>query len=139
MRHEGPGFIREKLHHIDLNLCRIHLVSEADHVGRSFDVSVDDESGVDVEGVAENDVCGLAADSRKVTEFFHRLRNFSVMVLDQAFGGTDEALALVAKEVNRLDRLFDILKPSPGQLLRSRVLFEKRRCYHVHPDIRTLR
>ena len=43
---------------------------------QSRDVSIDDDTGRDLESIAQNHVCGFSCDARKFQEFFHRVWHF---------------------------------------------------------------
>ena len=66
---------------------------------------VDDDAFVDVEGVAENDIGGLAPDPGQRVQLRHRLRDFAfVLFLDRGGRGAN-AFGFVPKKSGRLDGL----------------------------------
>ncbi len=83
------------------------LGCEVEAFGDSFDVGVDDDAGVDAEGVSEDDVGGFAGDSSEGEEFFHRARDLAAEALADGGHGLVDGEGFVAEEAEGLDEGLD--------------------------------
>lgn len=59
---EGPAVAGEKRHEFAFDGDRVGLAGEPQAACDTLDVGIDDEAGIDTEGVAEDDVGGFAPD-----------------------------------------------------------------------------
>src|SRR5438876_233728 len=82
--------------------------------------SVADDAFVLPERVAEDDVGGFASDAGQFDQSVHRIRNFTVVALDQCFAKSNQALCLVAEEARALDHLFQLIQRCVGERSRCR-------------------
>ncbi len=91
----GTAFIRD----INLNFAGVSLFRKSQKVSGSFHMSIYHDTGVDIEGIAENNVRGLSSDTGKFFEFFHCSRNFAIVFFHQHLRASDETLRFVVEEV----------------------------------------
>ena len=96
-----------------LDLQRVVALGEAEPVRDAQDVRVDRDALVDVEGVAEDDVRGLAADAGQGDEPGHAARHLAAVALDEAPGEADDAARLGAEEAGGADDLLDVGERAP--------------------------
>src|SRR5687767_3112301 len=129
---ERPILLREQRHQLLLQLHRISFVAETQPETQTPNVGVDHHSLVLPECVAEDDVGGLAADSRQLHESFHRVGDFAVVPLDQSLAQTNQALRLVAEETGAPDYLLQFFPWSIGKSRGRRKGLEEQRRHHVY-------
>jgi hypothetical protein len=80
---------------------------DAEPIRHAQDVAVDRQAG-HAEGMAEDDVCGLAPNAGKRHKGFHVRWHLSGVARDEGSRCADEAAGLHAEEAGRLDEGFDI-------------------------------
>lgn len=84
------------------------LGGEVEAFGETFDVGIDDDAGVETEGVAEDDVGGFAGDAAEGEEFFHRARDVATEALADGGHGFVDGEGFVSEEAERLDEGLDL-------------------------------
>ncbi len=98
-----PAGGRDRRVQVALHLFRIGLLRPAEPAGKAPDVGVDDDAARGIERRAENDVRGLAADTREGEERVHRPRNRTAVLLGDGPGGASDRLRLGVEEPGRPD------------------------------------
>ena len=88
-------------------------VGPAEAAGQPAEVGVDGDAG-DAEGVAEDDVGGLAADAGQVDEVLEAGRYLAAVPLDQRGAELEQGLGLGAEEAERADDLLEVVAVGPG-------------------------
>jgi len=83
---ERPLILGNQRHEIPLHLDGITLGRHPESPGESADMGVDDDTFIDVKGVPQNDIGGLATCSENGREFLHAGRDFAGMAFHK--GGT---------------------------------------------------
>ncbi len=102
----GPFFGGEELHQVVLDFDRIGVLGQAESAAEAADVGIDDHAG-DVEGIAEDDVGGLATDAGELGEGFEGGGHLALMFFHQGLGAGDDVLRLVVIEAGVLDDGFE--------------------------------
>ena len=107
----GPTWSWEEGHEEFLDFGGVHLgvVHESEAPCEALDVGIDGESDIDVECVAEDNICGFASDSSEGEEFIHCARDFAIEIVDDGGHGRVDGLGFVAEEADGLDVGFDLL------------------------------
>src|SRR5712691_8237838 len=95
-------------------------------------MSINDDSFVFLERVAENNVRGFASDSGELDELLHRVRNLPVVPLDQSPAKADQAPRLVTEEPGALDDLLQFFGRRIGERRGRRKSPKEQRSHHVH-------
>jgi len=101
-------------------------------------VRVHDDADVLIEGVAQDDVGGFAADATKIGEFFHRCGNFAGVFFDNVGGGFAEGFGFVSEKAGGLDDGLDVLLRGLGQGGGGGIFFEEDRSNHIDTHISAL-
>jgi len=78
-------------------------------------VRVDHDALVFAEGVTEDHVRGLAADTGQCVQLRHRLRHLAAMLILDRCGGSADAFGFVAKEPRRLDYFLQFRRLRGGE------------------------
>jgi hypothetical protein len=125
MAEEGPLLAREQRHEVLLDFDGVGVFGEAEALGQSRDVRIDNDAMIEFEGVAENDVGGFASDAAKAGEFFHRLRHFAAVTLDQGLAAGLDAFGFVAEEAGAFDGCFQVGGGRLGEIGGAAIFFEK--------------
>ena len=102
-------------------------------------MGIDDDTGFNAVGVAEDDIGGFASDAGEVSEVLEILRNFTVMFPHEGFRGGDEILGFVAEETGGADEVFDVFLFGRSECFGVRVFFEKGGRHHVDAHVGALR
>ena len=108
---------------------------EGEAFAEAVDVGVDDEAGVDVEGVAEDDVGGFSRDAAEGEKLVHGLRDLAFEVLHERGHGGVDGLGFVTKEADGFDVGFDLVGRRSGEGGGRGEGFEKRGRDFVDGDI----
>ncbi len=103
-----PPLASDERHEARLDRRRVAALGEAEPVRDAEDVRVHRDALVDVEGVAEDHVRGLAADAGQRHERLHRARHLAPVTLDEPPGEAGDAARLRAEEARRADDLLDV-------------------------------
>src|SRR5258706_13901911 len=96
-------------------------------------MGINDDTFVFLERVAENNVRGFASDSGELYELLHRVRNLSIVPLDQSLAEADQALRLVTVEPCALDDLLQLFRRRTGERGGRRKSPKEYRGHHVQP------
>lgn len=136
---ERPGVTREERNQRLLDRDRVSLAGEPQAARQALHVRVDDDAFVDVEGVPQHDVGGLAAHTAQLDELREAFRHFAAILAHQGVRHRDETFRLGTKEPGALDDVFDFFGIRVSQRGRIRKSCEQHRCHHVHPNIGALR
>ena len=139
MTPEGPGVARDDFHQILFDFDRVGVLGQSEAFAQAGDVGVDDDTGFDAVGVAEDDIGGFASDAGEVSEGFEISRNFTVMFPHEGLRGGDEILGLVAEETCGADDVFDVFLFGGSECFGVRVFFEKGGRHHVDAHVGALR
>ena len=131
----GP---RHTAHQICFDIFRRTLFGKTEPLGKPLDVSVDDDAFGSAEGIAENNVCSLAADSRKSGEFRERARDFSVVRTEQSQCTALEVLGFGAKKSGGLDDGLQFGLWNVGVILGGPAAFKKDAGHLVDSNIGAL-
>src|ERR1700722_5111956 len=78
-------------------------------------MSVHNDSRGDAEPRPEHNICGLASDSRQLSQLFDRLGHLAVKTLDQHLRCTLDVFGLCPVETRRMDQLLDFSEWSLSQ------------------------
>ena len=113
---------------------RVRLLGPAQPAGDAPEVGVDRDPR-DTEGVAEDDVGGLATDARQLDEVLEAARDLSPVVRDEGLPETDDGARLGAVEAGRSQDLLHLLRHGGGEVGGRRVAREEGRGHLVDPDI----
>ena len=108
---------------------------EGEAFAEAVDVGVDDEAGVDVEGVAEDDVGGFSRNAAEGEKLVHGLRHLALEVLHERGHGGVDGLGFVAKEADGFDVGFDLVRHRRGEGGGRGEGFEKRGRDFVDGDV----
>jgi hypothetical protein len=85
------------------DFLRLGVSAQSKSLGEAGHMRIDDDAGLDAEGVSHHDIGRLAAHSIEGDEGLHRLRNLSPVLFHQdATAGLDIA-GLVAEEPDAAD------------------------------------
>ena len=99
-----------------LDLDRVGLLGPAEAAGEPAEVGVDGDAG-DAEGVAEDDVRGLAADAGQRDQVVEPRRHLPVVPLDEGGAELEQRVGLGPEEAERADDLLEVARaarrPSP--------------------------
>jgi hypothetical protein len=136
---EGPDVLRDSLDEVLFDFDRVGFLVQSEAFAQPGDVGVDDDTGFDAEGVAENNIGGFASDPGEMGERFQVAGDFTVMVLDQGVGGGDEVFRFVAEETGGADEFFDVFLFGGGEMSGVRVFFEEGEGHHVDAHVGALR
>ena len=89
------------LHEVSLDFQRVAIFCQTESGRNTGDVSIDDDSFVDAEGVAQDDVGGLAADSGKRGQGLQRAGTRASVFSHELCGHGADVFGLVAVESGR--------------------------------------
>jgi hypothetical protein len=136
---EGRPFrLGKQVHQDKLDLDRVSVSSEAEAARQPRDVSINRDPGC-VEGVAENDICGFAANSGQADEVGESGGNLAAETLDDRRAAGTDVVRLVAVESGGLDELLKFFRTGFGKIAGGPVAREERWRNQVDPSIGTLR
>lgn len=138
VREEGSLSFGHNLHKVSLYLFGIAVFSQAETTGYSSDVGIHDDAFVDLEGVSEYHVGGLAPHAGEGYELGHRARNLSPVLPDEYAGHALQGARLIAKETHGPYLLFQDIQVRRRIVIRGRVLLKELFCDLVDPNIRGL-
>ena len=83
----GRGLGRENFAKLPLNFFRLlEVIYQTEAVGDTDTVGIHNGAAGDMEHIAEDQICGLAADAGEGGELFHGGRDLTVMLFQQDFG-----------------------------------------------------
>ena len=83
---------------------------------------VHDDTDIDAECIAQNDIRRFASNAVELRQFLHRLRNLSAMALDEFAAAVLDVLRLVAKKAGRFNGLLQ-LGERGVRVVRHRAIF----------------
>jgi len=86
---------------------------------------IDDDTDIDVERVAEDDVGSFTSDPGKGGKLVHCLWNFAAVFFDQNAAGGLDVFGFGSVESDAFDVLFEFGKRSVGEVLGGLVFLEK--------------
>ncbi len=135
----GPPRSRDERHELPLHVDRIIAAREAEAIRDAKDVGVHGDSFSDPEGVAEDNVGGLAPDPRELHEKVERSGDLAAVLPNQCRRAPHQALRLGAEEAGGADDLLQLVRVGRGQGRGCRVAAKKHRRDHVDPLVRALR
>jgi hypothetical protein len=118
---------------------RVFLSGQAKAPTQAGDVGVDDDTGLDSVGVAEDDVGGFASDAGKIRQGFQIFRDFAIVLLRDGLCGGDEILGFVAEKAGGADEILNVLLLGCGESLGVGVFAEEGGSHQVDADIGALR
>ena len=101
-------------------------------------MSVHDDSHVNAEGVAKNDIRGFAANTTEAGQFVHGARDFTGVVLDDGLAGGFDAFGFVAEEAGGSDFFFEFREGGVGVIGGGAIFLEKERRDHIHTFVGAL-
>jgi hypothetical protein len=99
---------------------------------------IDNDSFVLAECIAQDDVRGFSANSRKFDQGVHCIRDFTVVPLDESLPKPYQTLRLIAEESGAPDKLLEFLLLRVGKGLRGGIRLEQERRHHVDAFVRAL-
>ena len=103
----GPVLARHQLHQVLFDFFRIGLAGEPQAMGKSRDMSVDNDALILSERVAENNVRSFPADARQPVQFFHRVGNAARVFGHNGGSRRADTLGLVPKETGGTNQSFE--------------------------------
>ena len=121
---QRPLLLRHERHQIPLNFLRRLLPCQSEPLRQPCDVGVHDDTNVDAERVAQNDVGRLAPDAAQLDQFLHGLRDLPAVFFNDSLAGRPEVARFVPKKAGGLDGLFQFRQRRIRVILRRTVLFE---------------
>ena len=133
-----PEWLRNSLFKLELDLEHVLAGGEAGAVAHPEDVRVDRESLL-AESRVQNDVRGLAADTRQCLQFFACMGNLALMVPNQRFGEGDDVLRLGVEQADGFDRIAKPFLAECDHLLRRFHMLEQRPRRDVDAGVGSLR
>lgn len=133
-----PLLARDKLIQLPFNDFWVLALCKSKAIGEALDMGIDDHSRGDIEGIAEDDIRGLSADSREGRERIKGGGNLALVVLDDLGRHGTKILGLGSEEARGLDQGLDILLARDGQRGGVREAGEEYGGYLVDPGVRTL-
>ena len=128
-----------ELHEILLHLHGIAVGREAEAQAKASHVGIDDDALVDVEGIAKDDVGGLASGSGNCGEFLHGGGDFASVAFHERRAHTAERLGFIPIESGGADDFLEFLLWDSCVVGGGLAALEEHLRHHVHPDIRALR
>lgn len=114
------------------------MASEAESFAEAGDVRVDDNTGRQSEGGAEDDVGRFAADAGEGDQGFDVAGELAVVAFDDGLAGGFNVFSLVAKEARALNDFFECWDGSSGHRRGIGPAAEKFGRHHVDADIGAL-
>ena len=66
MTEHGPLVLGHEFHQVLLDFFRNRFAGETKPMGKTGDVSIDDDAAVEIKGIAQNDIGSLAPDAPKI-------------------------------------------------------------------------
>jgi hypothetical protein len=127
MAEQGPEVAVQKLHEILFDACGIVMAGQVQTLSEARDMGIDDDAVLDMKGVAENDIGGLASNAVQVEQGIHGGWHLAIMALDQfAAGGLDMA-GFGAEKPETANILFELLNGGLGVIGGRPVFPEKDR------------
>ena len=134
-----PLRLRHQRHQLRLDFFRVRFRRQAEPLRQPRDVRVHDHAGVEVEGVAENDIRRLAPDAGERREFVHGARHFAAEFFHQRNAAGLDVFGLVVEKAGRLDGLLQF-HPRRLRIIRRRtVFFEQFPRHQIDAFVRALR
>ena len=109
VRQHRPVLARKQRHQVCFDFDGVCLLRKAQTRTQAPDMSVDDDTFVLSERVAENDIGGFASDAGQFDESIHRIRNLAVVPLYQRLAESNQTLRFVAEEARAFDHLFQLI------------------------------
>src|SRR5690348_14533882 len=106
MTKQRPSLLWNKPHQVLLNLFGVLFFGQSKPLRQARHMRVHHHAHVDVKGVSEHDVRGLAADAAERDQFVHRAGNITAETLGQRLAASLDAPGLIAKKTGRLNFLF---------------------------------
>src|SRR5262249_39441996 len=98
-----PLFRRDQFHQVALDFFGVRMFGEAHAAAEAENVRVHGDAG-DAEGVAEDDVGGLAADSGQRDKLVHGAWDFTGVLVDDGFAAGGDVASFVPEETGGLNR-----------------------------------
>src|SRR3984957_19650496 len=95
-------------------------------------MSVHNDSGGHAEPRPEHNICGLASDSRQLSQLFDRLRHLAVKTLGQHLRCTLDVFGLYPIKTRRVDELLDFSEWSFSQCSGTREESEELRSHLIY-------
>ena len=135
----GPLGLGEPRHEIAFDSGWIGFGGEPKALRQSHDVGVYDDAHVDVERVAEDDVCRFARHAAQAEQIVHCVRDRAVVHIDDSSHRCMDGFGFVSPEVERLHERSDCFWRGLGERLRCWKLCEERRSCFVNADVGCLR
>lgn len=135
---EGPLIGGDEGHEVAFDLDGVVVDGEAEALAEAANVGVDGDAG-GVEGVAEDDVGGLAAHSGEGDEFVHGARDLAGVAFDELLATGLYVAGLVAEEAGGLDEALEFGEVGVGVVLGGEIAGEEGGRDEVDADIGALR
>ena len=134
----SPLRLWDEWEQIALDFVAVLLGGESEPLTQSHDMRIDDDSGLDREGVSEYDVGCLAGDSGELEQIFHAIRNSAAEPFHDRLAGPLNAAGFVAVKVDPRDVSFEFGKIRDRIILGTLVLLEQIDGNFVDERIRAL-
>ena len=120
-----PLVFRDDLHQIVLDGFGTLLLGESQAAGESLDVRIDDDPLDNVVTVLEDDVRGLPADTWKVSQRVHGVRNLAVVLFDEDLADPFEVAGLVVVKRDAVNVLGELFLVGGGVVFRRLVCLKE--------------
>ncbi len=138
MGKQNPIFFRNFLIEIFFNLNGILGFRPAEEIGQPSDVSIDDHSGGNSKGISQDHIGRFSAHPWELDELFHRLRNSTLVLLDQSLGTADDIFRFVFKKSSGSDDFFDFRRVRSRQSFCGWKFFEQDLSHNIDPHVSAL-
>ena len=88
-------------------------------------VRVNNNTNIDAERIAQNDIRRFASDAVQLRQFLHRLRNFSTVALNEFAAAISNVLRLVPEKARGFDGLLKFGEWSVRVIRHRAIIFEQ--------------
>ncbi len=139
MREGDPALFRDQFHQILFDAFRIGVFGEPEALRDALDVGIDDHSGGDSEGRAENHVGRFAGGARDGEERVDVARDLAAEIGENFAGGADHRFGFVVEEAGGADVPGELGLVRRGEIADGGVFAEQRRRHHVDALVGALR
>lgn len=128
---EGPVFAGHLGEEVLFDLFGLGAGGQAETEREARHVGVNDDTFVEVEGIAEDDVGGFASDAVELDEVLHGVGDLAVVTFDEFLAGALDVFGLMTKEAESADVLFELGQAGGGVVGGGTVFVEEERCDQV--------
>ena len=130
VRKINPVFFCNYFVQFKFNLNGIDVLRQTETAGNPLHVRIDHDPR-NSEGIPQNNVGGLSADSRKYHEILHAAWNPAAETLHEIFRTADDAFCFCSVEARRADFAFEGFGNRICIIFGRFVFLEKGRCYQI--------